>query len=166
MADVGGDGHPDGATGVPGENAPTRWGPRRGDGPLKTGAAGHGPAGPAFWRFGRDGRQCLPDAIGNPRPDTAPARHAAERQRRAEQEAAEHEARRPRGLRLLLLPAFALSLPALTFTLFGLALFLDRPVLASSKRMPPAAPDSRSALFPPTRAAWMSWSRCGSRART
>ncbi|MFE2536688.1 hypothetical protein [Streptomyces sp. NPDC059371] len=31
----------------------------------------HGPAGPAFWRFGRKGRQPLLDAIGNPRRDAA-----------------------------------------------------------------------------------------------
>ncbi|MGW1160510.1 hypothetical protein ACWD48_20290 [Streptomyces sp. NPDC002519] len=34
----------------------------------------HGPAGPAFWRFGRDHRQPLRDAIGNPRRDAYLAR--------------------------------------------------------------------------------------------
>ncbi|WP_329372352.1 hypothetical protein [Streptomyces sp. NBC_01483] len=29
----------------------------------------HGPAGPAFWRFGREDRQNLWDATGNPRRD-------------------------------------------------------------------------------------------------
>ncbi|MGW6362181.1 replication-relaxation family protein [Streptomyces sp. NPDC055092] len=59
----------------------------------------HGPAGPAFWRFGRKERQPLLDAIGNPRRDAALARsrQAAreEQQRRAEREAAEREAQRP-----------------------------------------------------------------------
>ncbi|MGW2601215.1 replication-relaxation family protein [Streptomyces klenkii] len=59
----------------------------------------HGPAGPAFWRFGREGRQPLLDAIGNPRRDAALARRRdaarAEERRRAEKEAAEREARRP-----------------------------------------------------------------------
>ncbi|MEV0982657.1 replication-relaxation family protein [Streptomyces sp. NPDC049915] len=59
----------------------------------------HGPAGPAFWRFGRDHRQPLLDAIGNGRRDAYLARrHQAARQgqrRRAEREAAQREARRP-----------------------------------------------------------------------
>ncbi|GAA1149156.1 replication-relaxation family protein [Streptomyces javensis] len=59
----------------------------------------HGPTGPAFWRFGRQGRQPLLEAISNPRQDAALARQrAAERERerrRAEQEAAAREARRP-----------------------------------------------------------------------
>ncbi|MHB6904065.1 replication-relaxation family protein [Streptomyces sp. DB-54] len=59
----------------------------------------HGPAGPAFWRFGRDHREPLLDAIGNPRRDAALARRRAaareERRCREEQEAAAREARRP-----------------------------------------------------------------------
>ncbi|MEU9546762.1 replication-relaxation family protein [Streptomyces mirabilis] len=59
----------------------------------------HGPAGPAFWRFGRDHREPLLDAIGNPRRDAALARRrqaARENQQRREaQEAAAREARRP-----------------------------------------------------------------------
>ncbi|MFF4829927.1 hypothetical protein ACFY20_45180, partial [Streptomyces sp. NPDC001312] len=59
----------------------------------------HGPAGPAFWRFGRDHREPLLDAIGNPRRDAYLARRrqaAREEQRRhEEQEAAQREARRP-----------------------------------------------------------------------
>ncbi|WEP00677.1 replication-relaxation family protein (plasmid) [Streptomyces sp. FXJ1.172] len=59
----------------------------------------HGPVGPAFWRFGRDHRQPLLDAIGNARRDTylAHRRQAAreEQRRREEREAAEREARRP-----------------------------------------------------------------------
>ncbi|MEU4173368.1 replication-relaxation family protein [Streptomyces sp. NPDC026665] len=59
----------------------------------------HGPAGPAFWRFGRGHRQPLQDAIGNPRRDAylARSRQAAreEQRRREEREAAEREARRP-----------------------------------------------------------------------
>ncbi|MET9039328.1 replication-relaxation family protein [Streptomyces mirabilis] len=59
----------------------------------------HGPAGPAFWRFGRDHREPLLGAIGNPRRDAALARRhqaAREEQRRCEErEAAEREARRP-----------------------------------------------------------------------
>ncbi|MEW5659844.1 replication-relaxation family protein [Streptomyces cinereoruber] len=58
----------------------------------------HGPAGPAFWRFGRGHRQPLLDAIGNPRRGTYLARRQAEREeerRRGEKEAAEREARRP-----------------------------------------------------------------------
>ncbi|MFF4515573.1 replication-relaxation family protein [Streptomyces mirabilis] len=59
----------------------------------------HGPAGPAFWRFGRKERQPLLDAIGNPRRDAAVAhrRQAAreEQRRRTEREAAAREARRP-----------------------------------------------------------------------
>ncbi|WP_406841888.1 replication-relaxation family protein (plasmid) [Streptomyces sp. AHU1] len=58
----------------------------------------HGPAGPAFWRFGRGHRQPLVEAIGNPRQDAylARRRQAArqEQRRRAEREAAEREARR------------------------------------------------------------------------
>jgi hypothetical protein len=42
----------------------------------------HGPAGPAFWRFGREGRQNLWDAVGNPRRDAALARRAEEARRR------------------------------------------------------------------------------------
>lgn len=59
----------------------------------------HGPAGPAFWRFGRDHREPLLDAIGNPRRDAYLARRlqaAREEQRqRREREAAQREARRP-----------------------------------------------------------------------
>ncbi|MEV6021523.1 hypothetical protein [Streptomyces sp. NPDC051997] len=58
----------------------------------------HGPAGAAFLRFGRDHRQRLTDAIGNPRRDAYLARRQAARQeqrRRKEREAAEWEARRP-----------------------------------------------------------------------
>ncbi|MCP9213270.1 replication-relaxation family protein [Streptomyces sp. NEAU-Y11] len=59
----------------------------------------HGPAGPAFWRFGRTERQPLLDAIGNPRRDAALARRRAEareeQQRREMREAAAREARRP-----------------------------------------------------------------------
>ncbi|MEV8321481.1 replication-relaxation family protein [Streptomyces sp. NPDC059900] len=59
----------------------------------------HGPAGPAFWRFGRDHHEPLRDAIGNPRRDAALARRRAqarEEQRRHEtREAAAREARRP-----------------------------------------------------------------------
>ncbi|MFE5095947.1 replication-relaxation family protein [Streptomyces sp. NPDC056638] len=59
----------------------------------------HGPAGPAFWRFGRDHREPLLDAIGNPRRDAVLARRrqaAREEQRlRDEREAAAREARRP-----------------------------------------------------------------------
>jgi len=58
----------------------------------------HGPAGPAFWRFGRDHRAPLLDAIGNPRRDAYLTRRQAARQdqrRRAEREAAQREARRP-----------------------------------------------------------------------
>ncbi|MFC8247554.1 replication-relaxation family protein [Streptomyces chartreusis] len=59
----------------------------------------HGPAGPAFWRFGRDHRQPLLDAIGNARRDAylARRRQAAreEERRREEREAAQREARRP-----------------------------------------------------------------------
>ncbi|GAA2433516.1 hypothetical protein GCM10010421_23160 [Streptomyces glaucus] len=57
----------------------------------------HGPAGPALWRFGRDHRQPLLDAIGNTRRDAylARRRQAAreEERRRAERMAAEREAR-------------------------------------------------------------------------
>ncbi|MDX2546367.1 replication-relaxation family protein [Streptomyces sp. WI04-05B] len=59
----------------------------------------HGPAGPAFWRFVRDRREPLLDAIGNPRREAALARrrqaHQEQERRREEQEAAEREARRP-----------------------------------------------------------------------
>ncbi|MFD5634824.1 replication-relaxation family protein [Streptomyces sp. NPDC127077] len=59
----------------------------------------HGPAGAAFWRFGRDHRQRLMEAIGNPRRDAylACRRQAArqEQRRRKERVAAEREARRP-----------------------------------------------------------------------
>ncbi|CAM5740359.1 hypothetical protein SALBM311S_02689 [Streptomyces alboniger] len=55
----------------------------------------HGPAGPAFWRFGREDRQNLFDAIGNPRRDAALARRAEDARRRQAQEAAEREAQRP-----------------------------------------------------------------------
>ncbi|WP_381805672.1 replication-relaxation family protein [Streptomyces niveus] len=59
----------------------------------------HGPAGPAFWRFGRRGRQSLLDAIGNPRRHAALTRAVEQREaeagRRAEEEVAEQEARRP-----------------------------------------------------------------------
>lgn len=55
----------------------------------------HGPAGPAFRRFGRADRQNLWDAIGNPRRDAALARRAEEGRRRQAQEAAEREAQRP-----------------------------------------------------------------------
>ncbi|MGP3691115.1 replication-relaxation family protein [Streptomyces sp. IBSNAI002] len=59
----------------------------------------HGPAGPAFWRFGREGWQPLLEAIGNPRRDAAVARDrtaAREAQRRREeQEKARREAWRP-----------------------------------------------------------------------
>ncbi|MFF7175553.1 MULTISPECIES: hypothetical protein [Streptomyces] len=49
---------------------------------------GHGPAGPAFWRFGRDGRQNLWDTIGNPR-------RYEEARRRPAQEADERATQRP-----------------------------------------------------------------------
>ncbi|MGV4891423.1 replication-relaxation family protein [Streptomyces viridosporus] len=59
----------------------------------------HGPAGPVFWRFGRDHRQPLLDAIGNPRRDAYVARRRQvareEERRRTEREAAQREARRP-----------------------------------------------------------------------
>ncbi|WP_306970207.1 hypothetical protein [Streptomyces afghaniensis] len=55
----------------------------------------HGPAGPAFWRFGSEGRQNLFDAIGNPRRDAVLARRADAARRRQAQEAAEREAQRP-----------------------------------------------------------------------
>ncbi|MFJ7098540.1 hypothetical protein ACIQWL_51885 [Streptomyces mirabilis] len=59
----------------------------------------HGPAGPAFWRFGRDHREPLLDSIGNPRRDADFARRRQatreNQQRREAQEAAEREARRP-----------------------------------------------------------------------
>jgi hypothetical protein len=59
----------------------------------------HGPAGPAFWRFGRKERQPLLDAIGNPRRDAALARRRQavreEQRRRTEREAAARDARRP-----------------------------------------------------------------------
>lgn len=51
----------------------------------------HGPAGPAFWHFGREDREPLLDAIGNPRRDAALARRRAgareEQWRREEREA-------------------------------------------------------------------------------
>lgn len=50
----------------------------------------HGPAGPAFWRFGRDHHEPLLDTVGNPRRDAYLARraeaHREEEQRRAERE--------------------------------------------------------------------------------
>ncbi|MFD3612169.1 replication-relaxation family protein [Streptomyces atroolivaceus] len=55
----------------------------------------HGPAGPAFWRYGRDRLEPLRDAIGNPRRDTYLARRrqaAREEERRREEE---RQARRP-----------------------------------------------------------------------
>ncbi|MFF2133232.1 hypothetical protein ACFVW1_49475 [Streptomyces olivochromogenes] len=58
----------------------------------------HGPAGPAFWRLGRDHRERLLDAIGTPRRDAALARRQAareEQRRRTERETAAREARRP-----------------------------------------------------------------------
>lgn len=59
----------------------------------------HGPAGPAFWRYGRDRLEPLQDAIGNPRQDAYLARRrqaAREEERRCEEKrAAEREARRP-----------------------------------------------------------------------
>jgi hypothetical protein len=66
----------------------------------------HGPTGPAFHRFGRNSRQCLLDAIGNPRRETADTRrheanqartaaYKAEQQRLADEKASEREARRP-----------------------------------------------------------------------
>ncbi|MFI6093521.1 hypothetical protein [Streptomyces sp. NPDC051218] len=59
----------------------------------------HGPAGPAFWRFGRDHREPLLEAIGNPRRDAALARRRAEareeQRRRTARESAVREARRP-----------------------------------------------------------------------
>ncbi|WUH88678.1 replication-relaxation family protein [Streptomyces sp. NBC_00433] len=63
----------------------------------------HGPAGPAFWRFGRSGFQPLDDAVGNPRKVAADAAYRAAEARRVEQlrakEAAEREARRPKCTR-------------------------------------------------------------------
>ncbi|MFJ9588753.1 hypothetical protein [Streptomyces acidicola] len=55
----------------------------------------HGPAGPAFRRFGRKDRQNLWDAIGNPSRDAALARRDEDARRRNAQEAAEREAQRP-----------------------------------------------------------------------
>ncbi|MGW3653945.1 replication-relaxation family protein [Streptomyces sp. NPDC000878] len=55
----------------------------------------HGPAGPAFRRFGREGYQNLWDAIGNPRRDAFLARRAEDARRHQVQEAAEREAQRP-----------------------------------------------------------------------
>jgi hypothetical protein len=56
-------------------------------------------AGPIFWRFGRDHREPLLDAIGNARRDAylARRRQAAreEQRRRQEREAAQRETRRP-----------------------------------------------------------------------
>ncbi|MFD9466186.1 hypothetical protein [Streptomyces sp. NPDC060027] len=43
----------------------------------------HGPAGPAFWRFGRDHREPLLDAIGNPRRGRSPRPPPPSRQGRA-----------------------------------------------------------------------------------
>ncbi|WP_411093623.1 replication-relaxation family protein [Streptomyces sp. 049-1] len=58
-----------------------------------------GPAGPLFWRFGRDHRQPLLDAIGNARRDACLARRRQaareEQRRRAEREATQRGARRP-----------------------------------------------------------------------
>ncbi|MFC9431670.1 replication-relaxation family protein [Streptomyces sp. NPDC056987] len=59
----------------------------------------HGPAGPAFLRFGRDHREPLRDAVGNPRRDAYVARRRQadreEQRRRAVREAAAREASRP-----------------------------------------------------------------------
>ncbi|MFF8960773.1 replication-relaxation family protein [Streptomyces sp. NPDC014894] len=65
----------------------------------------HGPAGPAFRRFGRPGQQTLLDAIGNPRLDAARARQRAQikanqeeyqaQLREIRERHAEREARRP-----------------------------------------------------------------------
>lgn len=55
----------------------------------------HGPAGAAFWRFGRKDRQNLWEAIGNPRRDAARAHRAQDARRRQAREAAEREAQRP-----------------------------------------------------------------------
>ncbi|MGW1353083.1 hypothetical protein ACWCQE_28015 [Streptomyces sp. NPDC002409] len=59
----------------------------------------HGPAGPAFRRFGRDRHQSLLDTVGNPRRDAHLARRrrtAREKERRREERhRAEREARRP-----------------------------------------------------------------------
>jgi hypothetical protein len=58
----------------------------------------HGPAGPPFWRSGRDYRQPLQEAIGHPRRDAYLARRQAareEQRRRQEREAAQREARQP-----------------------------------------------------------------------
>uniref|UniRef100_UPI002F906EB1 replication-relaxation family protein n=1 Tax=Streptomyces sp. NBC_01553 TaxID=2975877 RepID=UPI002F906EB1 len=59
----------------------------------------HGPAGPAFWRFGRDHREPLLEAIGNSRRDAyvARSRQAAreEQRRREEEEAERRESWRP-----------------------------------------------------------------------
>ncbi|WP_329375085.1 hypothetical protein [Streptomyces sp. NBC_01483] len=49
----------------------------------------HGPAEPAFWRFGRDHRERLLDAIGNSRRDVTLARRRAE----AREAQRRHEAR-------------------------------------------------------------------------
>ncbi|MEJ8667593.1 hypothetical protein WKI71_00595 [Streptomyces sp. MS1.AVA.1] len=58
-----------------------------------------GPAGPAFWRFGRDHREPLLDAIGDPRQDALrrppPPSRREEARRRAERAGAEREARWP-----------------------------------------------------------------------
>jgi hypothetical protein len=60
----------------------------------------HGPAGSAFWRFGRPDLQPLDDAVGNPRKDAADERRRAQDERQAAQyraeQAAEREAQRPR----------------------------------------------------------------------
>ncbi|MFE7355822.1 hypothetical protein ACFU8Q_22170 [Streptomyces sp. NPDC057543] len=59
----------------------------------------HGPAGPAFWCFGRKERRSLLGAIGGPCRDAALARRRTvareEQRRREEREAAAREARRP-----------------------------------------------------------------------
>ncbi|MCX4597836.1 hypothetical protein OG819_52435 [Streptomyces sp. NBC_01549] len=49
----------------------------------------HGPAGPAFRRFGRDHRERLLDAIGNSRRDVTLARRRAEAREAQRQEARE-----------------------------------------------------------------------------
>ncbi|MFF8618358.1 hypothetical protein [Streptomyces sp. NPDC015350] len=58
----------------------------------------HGPAGPAFRRFGRDRHQSLLNTVGNPRRDAHLARRRTAREkerRREERHRAEREARRP-----------------------------------------------------------------------
>ncbi|MGW5678234.1 replication-relaxation family protein [Streptomyces sp. NPDC003860] len=56
----------------------------------------HGPAGPAFWRYGRDRLEPLLDAIGNPRRDAALARR---RQAAREREGAVTNGKPPSGRR-------------------------------------------------------------------